>query len=113
MGSMDPINLNSQSQLLLDQARSASAGRAAHMVAGGPQTEMTQTLIALTYQTRLADHENPGEATILVLEGEVELGTDDQSWSGRQGDMLVVPDARHHVTAKSDAVILLTSVKLG
>lgn len=110
---MDPINVEAQAQLLLEKARSASAGRASHMVVGGPQTEMTQTLIALTYQTRLADHENPGEATLLVLEGEVELGIEEESWTARKGEIVAIPDARHHLIAKSDAVVLLTSVKLG
>ena len=110
---MDPINVDTQAQLLLDKARSSSAGRASHMVVGGPRTEMTQTLIALTYLSRLDDHDNPGEATILVLEGEVEVGTDDESCTARKGDMLEIPDARHHLIAKTDAVVLLTAVKLG
>lgn len=113
MGRMEPINVGVQAQLLLEEARVSSAGRASHMVVGGPQTEMTQTLIALAYRSRLDDHVNPGEATILVLEGEVELGTDEESWTARKGEMLAIPDARHHVTAKTDAVVLLTSVKLG
>ncbi|MEO6471455.1 MAG: cupin domain-containing protein [Aeromicrobium sp.] len=110
---MNPTNVSAEAQLLLEKAQGSSAGRAAHMVVGGPQTEMTQTLIALTYQTRLDDHENPGEATILVLEGEVELGTAEESWDAGKGDMLAIPDSRHHLIAKTDAVILLTSVKLG
>ena len=113
MDRMDPINVDAQAQQLLEKARNSSAGRASHMVVGGPRTEMTQTLIALAYRSRLDDHDNPGEATILVLEGEVELGTDDESWTGRQGDMLEIPDARHHLTAQTDAVVLLTAVKLG
>ncbi|MDQ3156008.1 MAG: hypothetical protein M3Q98_04695 [Actinomycetota bacterium] len=109
---MDPINVDAQAQQLLEKARSSSAGRASHMVVGGPRTEMTQTLIALTYRSRLDDHDNPGEATILVLEGEVELGTSEESWIGRKGDMLEIPDTRHHLTATTDAVVLLTAVKL-
>jgi len=110
---MDPINVDAQAQQLLEKARTARAGRASHMVVGGPLTEMTQTLIALTYRSRLDDHENPGEATILVLEGEVELGTAEESCTAMKGDMVAIPDARHHLTAMTDAVILLTSVKLG
>ena len=109
---MNPTNVNAEAELLLDKARGSSAGRAAHMVVGGPQTEMTQTLIALTYQSRLDDHENPGEATLLVLEGEVELGTVNESWTAGKGDILAIPDSRHHLTAKTDAVVMLTSVKL-
>jgi quercetin dioxygenase-like cupin family protein len=34
---------------------------------------MGQTMIALSSGTTLAEHENPGEATVLVLTGQVRL----------------------------------------
>ena len=36
----------------------------------------------------------------------------DDHWSGWLGDLLIVPDAPHSVTALEDAVILLTVAKL-
>jgi len=110
-GGMDPFNVNTQAAELLEMARENSAGRAAYMPVGGPGTEMTQTVIALAGGFRLDEHENPGEATVLVLSGEVELGSGDSVWSGFEGDLLTVPDARHHLLAKTDATVLLTSVK--
>ena len=108
---MDPFNVHSQAAELLEMARENSAGRAAYMPVGGPGTEMTQTVIARAGGFQLDDHENPGEATVLVLSGEVELGSGDSVWSGSEGDLLDVPDARHHLLAKTDATVLLTSVK--
>ena len=108
---MDPFNVYTQASELLDTARASSAGRAAYMPVGGPGTEMTQTIIALASGFRLDEHENPGEATVLVLSGQVELGSGDSVWPGFEGDLIAVPDARHHLLAKTDATILLTSVK--
>lgn len=113
MGPMEAINVDAQAQQLLEKARTSSAGRASHKIVGGPKTEMTQTLIALANGTSLDDHESPGEATLLVLEGEVELGTDDESLAAGQGDMVAIPDVRHFLTAMTDSVVLLTAVKLG
>ncbi|KAA1395465.1 hypothetical protein [Aeromicrobium ginsengisoli] len=108
---MDPFNVRTQAAELLETARDSTAGRAAYMPVGGPGTEMTQTIIALVGGFQLDEHENPGEATVLVLSGEVELGSGDSAWLGSEGDLLDVPDARHHLLAKSDATVLLTSVK--
>jgi quercetin dioxygenase-like cupin family protein len=108
---MDPFNVNTQAAELLETAKENSAGRAAYMPVGGPGTEMTQTIIALAGGFQLDEHENPGEATVLVLSGEVELGSGDSVWSGSEGDLLDIPDARHHLLAKTDATVLLTSVK--
>lgn len=110
---MNPISVDVQARQLLEKARSSTAGRAAHMVSGGPATVMTQTVIALKQGSRLDEHENPGEATIHVLEGVVSIGAGEQSWVARKGDILTVPNVRHHLTATTDAVIFLTSVKLG
>lgn len=108
---MDAFNVYTQAAELLDEARTSSAGRAAYMPVGGPGTEMTQTVIALADGFRLDEHENPGEATVLVLSGEVELGSGDDVWAAAEGELLDIPNARHHLLAKTDATILLTSVK--
>ena len=44
----------------------------------------------------LAEHENPGEATLVVLGGRVRLVGPTGAWEGRQGDLLVIPQARPH-----------------
>ena len=95
------------------RAAEASSGRAAETVYGGHEHSLRQTVIALTASTTLAEHENPGEATVHVLHGRVRLSTGTASWEGRSGDLIVVPQARHSLHALEDSAILLTVVKLG
>ena len=100
-----------------DQARIAAsgrAGRAAHTLYGGHDKMLRQTVIALTAGSALADHESPGEATLLVLGGQVRLATVDgpgDALDGAEGDLLVVPAARHRLDALTDATVLLTVAK--
>lgn len=96
---------------LRSTAREASSGRAAHMVCGGPGSHLSQTVIAMRAAATLSEHENPGEATVLVLEGEVRLTAGDDSWDGRTGDLLEIPYRRHALEALRDSAVLLTAVK--
>jgi quercetin dioxygenase-like cupin family protein len=73
---------------------------------------LRQTLIALTTGSELAEHENPGEATIQVLSGRVRLDAGGDQWEGRQGDLLLVPPTRHSLVCVEDAVILLSVAKV-
>lgn len=98
-----------------EQVRKAEAsanGRAAETVYGGHEHVLRQTVIALTSGTELAEHENPGEATVHVLSGRVRLHAGDTSWEGRTGDLIVIPSARHSLHALEDAAVLLTVAKL-
>lgn len=72
---------------------------------------MRQTVIALRGGSRLSEHENPGEATVQVLHGRVELTAGQDTWNGLPGDLLVVPDSRHALEAIEDSVVLLTVAK--
>ena len=47
-----------------------------------------------------------------VKGGRVALVSGGQSWEGRDGDLLIVPDAPHGLRALHDSVILLTVAKL-
>ncbi|MCZ2826503.1 MULTISPECIES: cupin domain-containing protein [unclassified Modestobacter] len=93
-------------------AADAHSGRAAHTVHGGHEATLRQTVIALRGGTGLAEHENPGEATLLVLEGRVRLTSTAAPQELGKGELLAVPAERHALEALEDSVVLLTVAKL-
>ncbi len=105
---MDKLSLDALAREQVKRAHSGTSGRSAETIYGGHEKSLRQTVIALTAGAILAEHENPGEATIVVLDGRVRLATDEASWDGRSGDFLIIPPARHTVEALTDAAILLT-----
>ena len=46
-----------------------------------------------------------------VVRGRVVLAAGDQSWEGRDGDLIMVPDASHSLRAVQDSAVLLTVAK--
>lgn len=110
---MQKVSLTALMRHQLDIARSASSGRSAHTVFGGHEHTMRQTMIALRAGSNLNEHENPGEATVQVLQGRVTLVAGDVKWNGSPGDLLFVPDSRHALEAAEDSVVLLTVAKRG
>ncbi|OLT36537.1 LuxR family transcriptional regulator [Actinomadura sp. CNU-125] len=110
---MQKLSLDAQARNLLTRASASSSGRAAETVYGGHEHVLRQTLIALTAGTGMSEHENPGEATVLVRAGRVRLTSGDDAWDGIAGDLLIVPGARHALEAIEDSVVLLTVAKLG
>ncbi|WP_409496818.1 cupin domain-containing protein [Amycolatopsis sp. cmx-11-12] len=108
---MRRLSLDAVAREQLERARAAASGRAAETVYGGHEHHLRQTVIALTGDTSLAEHANPGEATVHVLTGRVRLDAGDVSWEGRRGDLLLIPQERHSLHALEDSSVLLTVVK--
>jgi quercetin dioxygenase-like cupin family protein len=108
---MENVSLTALASEQLEAARQASSGRASRTVYGGHEHSLRQTLIALLAGQELSEHENPGEATVQVLQGQVDLSAEGEVASGSAGDLLVVPDARHALTAVEDSVVVLTVAK--
>lgn len=106
---MDNISLTALAREHLALAQHAPSGRSAHTVYGGHERTLRQTLIALAAGRKLDEHENPGEATLYVLQGRVRLSAGEKSWDGAPGHQMIVPDARHTLEALEDAVVLLTT----
>ena len=108
---MEKSSLTALSRELLTAAVASSSGRSSRTVYGGHQRVLRQTVIALAAERMLDDHDNPGEATLYVLRGRIVLAAGDVSWDGSPGDLLVVPQTRHSVTALEDSAFLLTVAK--
>jgi len=110
---MEKLSLDALARAQLADAGRASSGRSAKTVYGGHERVLRQTVVALAAGRSMAEHENPGEATLQVLHGRVRLRSGEVAWEGRRGDLIVVPEAAHSLDAVEDAVVLLTVAKLG
>jgi quercetin dioxygenase-like cupin family protein len=109
---MQKMSLQALAREQQERAAVASSGRSARTVWGGHERVLRQTLIALTANSSMSEHENPGEATLQVITGRVRLEANGHQWEGRQGDLLFMPPARHSLVAVEDAVVLLTVAKI-
>ena len=113
MSGVQKSSLDALARELLAAATTSSSGRAARTVYGGHEHVLRQTVVALAAGQALAEHENPGEATVHVLHGRIRLVCGLDSWTGRKGDLLIVPLAPHRLEAAEDSAVLLTVAKTG
>jgi quercetin dioxygenase-like cupin family protein len=109
--SVQKTSLEALGRQLRRAAGGSDSGWAADTVHGGHEKALRQTVVALVAGRVLAEHENPGEASVLVLDGRVRMVAGEDSWEGRQGDLIIVPPTRHRLEAMTDATVLLTVVK--
>ena len=108
---MDKKSLTAVARQQLKIATTASSGRSSQTIYGGHSRSLRQTVVGLSAGQSLAEHDNAGEATLLVLNGTLKLISGDNSWKGSTGDLLVIPQARHSVEALEDVAFLLTVAK--
>ena len=107
---MHTVDLGQLVEEHLEKARSAHAGRSAVTLHGGRTHQLRQTLIALAAGRSLGEHESPGEATLQVLRGQVQLHAGGRTWIGEPGELVVIPPERHDLEAEVDSAVLLTVV---
>jgi quercetin dioxygenase-like cupin family protein len=107
------LSLDALAREQAERAAAGSPGRSATTVYGGHEHVLRQTLMAIAGGELMDEHANPGEATLYVMRGRVRLKAGADSWEGRTGDLIVIPDAMHSVEAIEDSVILLTVAKVG
>lgn len=107
---MRKFSIDAMARQQLAAAHGAPASRAATTVVGGHEQALRQTVLALLAGAALAEHGNPGEATLYVLSGRITLAANGEQWEARAGDLVEIPPARHEVRAEEDSTLLLTSV---
>lgn len=94
----------------LEAARRTPNGRSSQTVFGGHEHTLRQTVIALVEGQALHEHDSPGEATVHVLSGRVQVTAGQLVWDGAAGDLIIIPNERHALLALADAAVLLTAV---
>jgi quercetin dioxygenase-like cupin family protein len=108
---MELISLSRLADEHLVKAGESRQGRSSHTVVGGRDRSLRHLLLALKAGEVLADHEAPGEATVLVLSGRVTLGTSTDEATVSAMELLEIPDERHNLRALEDSVVVLTVAK--
>jgi len=108
---MQKLSLDALARELLEKATISAGGRAARTIVGGHEKVLLQTVIAMNKDTALTEYANPGEASVHVHRGRVRLIAGDDTWDGRDGDLLIIPDASHSLKALQNSAVLLTVAK--
>lgn len=105
---MSNLNVHDIASDLAKQASEGRSGRAARTLFGGHANTLRQTMIVLDANNELKEHESPGEATLLVLDGQVRMNAGEDSIEGGKGDLIPIPPVRHNLMALTDAVVILS-----
>jgi quercetin dioxygenase-like cupin family protein len=108
---MRKLSLDALAREHIELAAASPNGRSSTTVYGGHEHVLRQTLVAMTTNTSLGEHLNPGEATVIVLRGRVRLTAGRDSWEARSGDLLMLPPCRHGLDALENSAFILTVAK--
>ena len=108
---MNPVSVHDAIEEHLAKALKSPQGRSSHTLVGGHDRVLRQTLVALKAGEKLAEHEAPGEATLMVLRGRVSLGTSSGEQTLSAHELAEIPMERHDLSAHEDSVVLLTVAK--
>ncbi len=103
----DTVDLHQLSEELLGRAAGERAHRAGSTLPH-PVDGLRQTLIALVAGAQLGEHESPGPASLLVLQGRVRVVAGGASVSLAAHQFSPVPDRRHSLHADEDSVVVLS-----
>jgi quercetin dioxygenase-like cupin family protein len=110
---MHKIALHEVASDLLAAARRSTASRSTETVLGGHAAAMRQSVIALSGGADLSEHVNPGQASVYVITGDVEIRAEGDDIRLSRGEYVEIPDVPHSLHAVTDAAILLTAVPRG
>ncbi|WP_061964457.1 cupin domain-containing protein [Demequina aurantiaca] len=105
---MTSVNLHELAQKHLTEAQESGNGRHSETIYGGREHDLRQTLICLTEGHGLSEHASPGEATVQVLVGAIDITAGGEVVRLAVGDYYLIPPLRHSVHAPTDAAFLLT-----
>ncbi|GAA4914975.1 cupin [Streptomyces coeruleoprunus] len=89
-------------------AHRSEHGRSANLLVR--ERPLRQTIIALTAGTKLDEHNAPPAGSLQVLRGVVKLTTASEEVELTMGDLFLLPQERHGLTAITDTAFLLTAV---
>ena len=98
--------LMSMAEKLMEEAHSATSGRASLTLAHGD--EMTLVLVALKAGTTLEDHSAPAATTVVTLSGNIIFTTSAEKVTLEQGEAIAfTADVLHAVYASEDSTFLI------
>ena len=98
--------LMSMSEKLMEEATSATSGRASLTLAHG--AEMTLVLVALKAGTTLEEHPAPAAATVITLSGDIIFTTSGEKITLERGEAVAfTADVLHAVYASEDSTFLI------
>ena len=103
----DVVDVHALARELHERAGHDSARRAARTLPH-PVDGLRQTLIALKGGADLGEHESPGPASLLCIQGHVRLLAGEETVEVGAHGFTPIPDRRHSLHADEDSVVLLS-----